>query len=126
MPKTVRWVTYSAASVALSADGNTTYVSAYRDNVGSQFDQGSSYCFSLIPATVFGGITAITAADANIQGAIVSTGSLSLIPSQMNRPIDLGTNTVGSLGLTNAELDLVTTGVPALVIGDSERAAQSQ
>jgi fibronectin-binding autotransporter adhesin len=54
--------------------------------------------------------------DVDIQGAITSNTTVAIAPVQLNRPINLGTNTVGSLGLTDAELDRVTAGT--IQIGD--------
>lgn len=54
--------------------------------------------------------------DVDIQGAITSNTTVAIAPAQLNRPINLGTNTIGSLSLTDAELDRVTAGT--IQIGD--------
>ncbi len=59
----------------------------------------------------------IRAADVSLNGFLdADTNTVSFIPSQTNRPINLGTETVGSLSLTDAELDRVRAGT--LLIGD--------
>ncbi|MDZ4849893.1 MAG: hypothetical protein SGI77_11390 [Pirellulaceae bacterium] len=67
------------------------------------------------------GAISMTAADTNVLGSITSTSSVSIAPQQINRPIDLGTNTAGRLGLTDAELDLITTN--SLQIGSATSGA---
>ena len=54
--------------------------------------------------------------DVDIQGEIASSTTVAITPAQLNRPISLGTNTIGSLGLTDTELDRVTAGT--IQIGD--------
>ena len=54
--------------------------------------------------------------DVDIQGEIASNTTVAITPAQLNRPISLGTNTIGSLGLTDTELDRVTAGT--IQIGD--------
>ena len=62
--------------------------------------------------TTNNGAVTVTADDMNILQAINSgTGITTLDTTNAGRPIDLGTNTGGTLGLTSAELDLVTAGV---------------
>lgn len=60
----------------------------------------------------------ISADDIAINASIdAGTGIVTLAPSTSGRGIDLGTETAGSLGLTDAEVDLVTAGI--LRIGTS-------
>jgi hypothetical protein len=54
--------------------------------------------------------------EVDIQGEITSNTKVAIATAQLNRPINLGINTVGSLGLTDAELDRVTAGT--IQIGD--------
>jgi hypothetical protein len=71
-----------------------------------------------LPATPAGSLQAssglidLSAGDANLSGVITSNNSVRISPS---REIDLGTNNPGKLGLTDAELDLVST--PSLSLG---------
>ena len=53
---------------------------------------------------------------------MTGTRAVSVLTSTANRPIDLGSNAGGSLGLTDAELDRVTT--PKLMIGDATGVAK--
>ncbi|MFH0801083.1 MAG: filamentous hemagglutinin N-terminal domain-containing protein [bacterium] len=63
-----------------------------------------------------GGVT-YTADDMELTGATdAGTNDANLLQTTINRPIDLGTDTTGSLGLTNDELNTITAGV--LRIGD--------
>jgi hypothetical protein len=71
-----------------------------------------------------GGAITITADDADINASgTVSAGPgvVAIAPVTASRAIDVGTNTVGSLGLTNAELGRVTAGT--LKIGDTNSGA---
>ncbi len=109
-------------SVALSSDANTAIVGAFHDDIGANSDQGSSVIFTRTASGSGGSIVAgagtvsITAADVDLQGTITSS-TVSIITSQDARPIDLGMNTANTLGLTDAELDLIT--ADTLLIGDS-------
>ena len=69
-----------------------------------------------------GGDVSIRAADVNLQGFIsANTGLVTFLPSQTNRPINLGTQTAGSLSLTAAELDQIATS--ELQVGDASSGA---
>jgi hypothetical protein len=59
----------------------------------------------------------IIAATADIQGAINSSNRVEILTSQTTRTINLGSEAMNSLALTDAELDLITT--PLLIIGDA-------
>lgn len=62
--------------------------------------------------TTSNGAITLTADDLTITAAINSgTATTTLKPFTASRAIDLGTNTVGQLGLTDAELDFITAGV---------------
>ncbi|HEX2830690.1 MAG TPA: autotransporter-associated beta strand repeat-containing protein [Burkholderiales bacterium] len=67
------------------------------------------------------GALAFTADDMALAGGTISGTSVTLRPTTAGRQIDLGTNTAGTLGLTSAEIDTVTTG--ALTIGRSDGTA---
>ena len=71
-----------------------------------------------VGGTLTTGIGAISLSvdEVDIQGEITSNTTVAIAPAQLNRPINLGINTVGSLGLTDAELDRVTAGT--IQIGD--------
>jgi len=56
------------------------------------------------------GTISISAGDVDLNGTISTTGSVTFAPSQAGRPINLGTNAAGALGLTDAELDRITAG----------------
>ena len=82
--------------------------------VGSQSQGFGSVTGSLNSGA---GSISLRAADANLLGSISSSNSVSIAPQQTNRLIDLGTNTAGALGLTDTELDLITTS--SLQIGNA-------
>ena len=106
----------------VSSDGNTAIVGTPAKNS----DQGSAYTFTR-SASPGGSIAAgagtvvITAADVDLQGTITSTNTVSIAVAQAGRAIDLGTNTAGALGLTDAELDRIT--ASTLLIGDAASGA---
>src|SRR5262249_26019822 len=65
--------------------------------------------------TTNNGAINLTANDLDIQQAVnAGTATVTLQPFTAGRAIDLGTNTAGQLGLTNAELNRVTAGVLAV------------
>ena len=105
---------------AMAGDGKTLVVGVTVDN--SQ--QGSAYIYALGPGTPGGeissgtGVITVTAADADIQGTINNSTTVTFVPSQTNRQINLGTNVGGSLSLTDTELDNITAGI-ILNIGDA-------
>ncbi|WP_197451697.1 Calx-beta domain-containing protein [Rosistilla oblonga] len=63
------------------------------------------------------GSIALHAADVDLQAEILSTDGVSIASAQTDRPISLGTHVADSLGLTDAELDLIST--PRLIVGDA-------
>ncbi|RLS33683.1 MAG: hypothetical protein DWH80_00040 [Planctomycetota bacterium] len=100
-------------SVALNSAGNTAIVGADWDDVGVNADQGSAFTFvQSNPGSISagGGTITIQAADIDLQGTLSSTATVSLSSEQAGRAIDLGTNTVNTLGLTDAELGQITAG----------------
>ena len=109
-------------SVALSADGHTALIGAPGDQLASGDNQGSAQNFTLgTPGgaiTALGGVISLTAADASLQGSISTTSTISLASEQAARSVDLGTNSAGMLGLTDAELDFIN--AAQLNIGNSE------
>ena len=73
-------------------------------------------------ATSTGGLLTVTADDVVItSGGLDSSGTVTVRPVSTGRTIDLGKNVVGSLGLTDAELDRITAGT--LVIGRNDATA---
>ena len=108
-------------AVALSGNGSVGLAGARGDGIGSNLGQGSVSSFGRMPPTsggvvlAGGGYVAIEALDVDLQGSVSSSNSVSLTVSQTNRPINLGSNTAGALGLTGAELNQVFT--PNLTIG---------
>ncbi len=82
--------------------------------VGSQ-DSG----FSSVTGALDAGDGSITlhAAEVDLQAEILSTDGVSIASAQTDRPISLGTHVADSLGLTDAELDLIST--PRLIVGDA-------
>src|SRR5262245_44688810 len=56
------------------------------------------------------------AADTNIDGPILTAGTVSIAGSQAGSPIDLGNKAIGTLGLTDDELAHITAG--GVQIGD--------
>lgn len=111
-------------SVAL--DGNTAVVGAWGDDdLGS--NAGAAYFFSNNvsgPGFVVsgGGTATITAADAEIGGAIdAGAGTVTFLGSTAGRSFDLGAaGGSGQFVLTDAELDNVTTSSKVVVGGGSE------
>jgi hypothetical protein len=100
-------------SVTLSSDGSTALMGAFEDGVGANTFQGSAYIFSLaynMGGTIAtgAGTVSLSVADADIQANVTSTNTVSVVTSQAGRTINLGTNTAGSLSLTDAELDRIT------------------
>ncbi|MCO6459575.1 MAG: VCBS repeat-containing protein, partial [Pirellulaceae bacterium] len=95
------------ADLSLAA-GNSLSVTAETINVGTGADLVSSGA----------GVITFTADDVAIAGGstLVSTGTVTIQPQTASRPIDLGTETAGSLSLTDAELDRITAGT--VQIGD--------
>ncbi|MCL4205954.1 MAG: hypothetical protein KJ000_26010 [Pirellulaceae bacterium] len=66
-----------------------------------------------------GGPITVTADDVALtSGSLGTTGTVTVRPVSVGREIDLGTNTAGTLGLTNAELNRITAGT--IQIGDSD------
>lgn len=110
-------------SVALSSDGSTAMVGANSDDLGTNQNQGSVSTFARILPKAGGSINAgsgtvsMTVADADLGGEISSSTSVTIGVEQTHRPIDLGTNTAGALGLTATELNRINT--PSLQIGNT-------
>lgn len=97
--------------VALSGDGLTLIIGAEATDVGANADQGASFIFTRTAGSVSSGpgngAIQISAADVNFQGNVVSSSTVSIDTPQANRPINLGTDTAGSLSLTETELDFM-------------------
>jgi autotransporter-associated beta strand protein len=105
-------------SVALSGDGITAIVGSPRESTLSNTKQGAAYAFSagaLVAADA--GLVTVRAGDVDIRGPIFSTEKVSLLPSQINRSINLGSNSAGAFSLTDGELDEVS--AETIQIGDS-------
>ncbi len=64
------------------------------------------------------GSVSVTAGDVKLQTEIATTRTVSIMTQQVDRPINLGTETAGSLSLTDAELDRIT--AAALAIGRND------
>jgi hypothetical protein len=102
---------------ALSADGQTAIIGT---DFSASRGPGTAYAFARSSGgSVDGGDGKITiqAAGTDIQGPVLSRNTVSFTSSQAGQPIDLGTNANGSFGLTDGELDLVST--PDLQVGSS-------
>src|SRR5581483_5728564 len=82
----------------LNADRDAAGVGVFTQAAGSTVDSG-------------GGPVTVQATDVVLGGALSAGGGVATIQNSTNlRPIDLGTNTPGTLGLTDTELDNVTAG----------------
>ena len=84
------------------ANGESLLVTAETLNAGAGADLTTSGA----------GLITLTADDVALDATstLVATGTVSIQPQTASRAIDLGTNTAGSLGLTDAELDRITAG----------------
>jgi hypothetical protein len=106
-------------AAALSNDGDVLLVGNSREWVGNNLQNSQIGRARVLahPRIRAGGqsITA-TAADMQLGSPMITSGAISLLGSQVNRPIELGSEAVGSLGLTDVELDLMA--ASALQIGD--------
>jgi ELWxxDGT repeat protein len=107
-------------AVGLSGDGKSVIIGAIFSDVGGHTDQGAAHIYTFVPGTAGGSIAAgvgsvsISAADADIQNTITAAGTISVTPSKVGQPVTLGADTPGTLGLTDAELDRITTSSPLL------------
>ncbi len=108
---------------AINGDGTTLIVGAYKDDVGSNANQGSATILSQTGGTPGGSLSSamgsidMIVADADLQGNVSSTTSVNFITAQIGRAIDLGTTTANNLSLTDAELDRIS--ATSLGIGNS-------
>ncbi len=110
--------------LALSSDGKTTIAASSVDDVGANSRQGSAHIFVLSPGGSFAagvGAVSISAADVDLQGPLATSAAVSLASEQSSRPINLGSNASNTLGLTDAELDRISTG--SLTIGNASSGA---
>ncbi|MFL5330019.1 MAG: beta strand repeat-containing protein [Gemmataceae bacterium] len=107
-------------TVAISEDGNAVYIGAYLHDV-TFTDEGMSYYFKRGGSLAAGsGNIAITAADADLKGSLSSGSTISVVPSQPGRLIDLGKNVSGALSLTAGEFANFSLGNGTLAIGDGK------
>jgi autotransporter-associated beta strand protein len=118
----------SGAAVDLSATSGVTINAAVSGGAGgvlvnsdSDADTNGSFNLTAVTgsiATTGGGAVSITAPDMTLSSTInAGSGLASLISSGVGRQIDLGTKTIGTLSLTDAELDRIVAGT--ISIGDA-------
>ncbi len=95
------------SGIPCSSNGTTILVGAgFDDDRGSS--SGSAYLFIPSPAIPGGSISAgsgavtLQAADMSLLAPVTSSATVSLSSEQLNRPINLGKDAAGSLGLTDA------------------------
>ncbi len=108
----------SGLSTIVAVNGDGLFARFPNDVGGRVFIGSQSLGFGALPGSLNAGSGSISlgAADATLQATIASSSTVLIAPHQNGRPIDLGTNAAGSLGLTDAELDLISAGT--LQIGD--------
>jgi hypothetical protein len=110
-------VTTSDGSVTLDNAGNNVGTLGTVNLGSGNFSLTDSVALTLSDTVTAGGVS-ITDDDIAINSTInVGTGSVTLAPLTAGRQIDLGSETSGTLSLTNTELDAITAG--ALTIGSS-------
>lgn len=78
---------------------------------------------SSLPLTASLGSVGLTADDMALSGVVSAATTASLHVANSPRPIDMGTNQAGTLGLTDAELDLVS--APVLNVGNATAGASN-
>ncbi|WP_232530116.1 Calx-beta domain-containing protein [Rosistilla oblonga] len=108
-------------SASVVADGNSDglFVRLPNDGGGRVVVGSQDSGFQSISGSLDSGVGTISlhAAEVDLQAEITSTAGVSIASTQSGRPISLGTNASNSLGLTDAELDLIST--PRLIVGDA-------
>uniref|UniRef100_UPI003A97ADF2 beta strand repeat-containing protein n=1 Tax=Rosistilla oblonga TaxID=2527990 RepID=UPI003A97ADF2 len=108
-------------SASVVADGNSDglFVRLPNDGGGRVVVGSQDSGFQSISGSVDsgGGSISLHAAEVDLQAEILSTAGVSIASTQSGRPISLGNNAANSLGLTDAELDLIST--PRLIVGDA-------
>jgi hypothetical protein len=91
-------VTTSGGTVTLNADSNLGGGGVYSQAGGASVSSG-------------GGAVSVQATDVSLGGGLSAGGGIATIQNSVaGLAIDLGTNTPGALGLTDAELDNITAG----------------
>lgn len=110
---------FSGMRVRARAGLDTLIASFPNDGSGRVVVGSASMGFGSVEGSLDAGAGAINvgAADMNLQGTVQSTSSVTISSQKNNRPIDLGSNATGAIGLTDAELDLISAGL--LQIGDA-------
>jgi Calx-beta domain/FG-GAP-like repeat/Bacterial Ig domain/TLD len=119
-------ISSTSGTIQISAGDGVSLATALADvttsgtvtiDADSESDDDGTFSVTDAGAAVSGSSIEIAAADVNLVGTLSSAGTVTVQPAHAGRQIDLGTNTAGQFGLTDAELDRISASV--LRVGSS-------